>query len=605
MSPTTREERVSTAVDSGREISLDELIEFEVFDMVARGLPEGFGTGFVPLVVCAALLQMLAAPRYLTAWVAGVASVLLIGLVLAWRYRRAAPAPPATRRWRLALFAVVSASGLSWGLAGWLFVPAPWQAEMVVLTLLLSLAAAVLANIGASLPLYMAYVTGALLPTAAARALQGGALNWGISFGALMMLVVLAVFASRLATATRRSLRIGHENRRLAEALALRTREAEQASLAKSRFIAAASHDLRQPVHALGLLLDVLQGQQLNPQAQATAARMAHVFESLDALFESLLDISRLDSGAVAPQRRDFALGPLLADLADEFAAEAQAKGLTLRCRGSDAWVHSDPLLLERMLRNLLANAVRYTARGGIVLGCRRRGEALRIEVWDSGIGIAAPQQAAVFDEFFQVGNAERMRDQGLGLGLAIVRRLGTLLGHPLGLRSWPGRGSVFSIDVPAAPTPARGVATAPQAAPPPQATLQGRKALVVDDDAFARDALANLLGAWGCQTTCCDGAQAVRAVLGASCAAPDVLITDWRLPGDEDGLEVTRLVRQRFGSELPAILVTGDALDDARRMADEHDIVLLHKPVRPAALRAALNARWLPAPPKAVVTPA
>lgn len=445
-------DETSTARPGGGQAALDARIESEVLDMVARGIAEGLGTGFIPLATAALLLQTLAAPPLLTAWVTGVAVVLCAGIVLARRYCREPPTRRDTVCWRLALFALVGASGLSWGLAGWLFVPAPWQAELVVLTLLPSLAAAVLANIGADLSLYVVFVSAIMLPTAVHRLLLGGAVNLGMSIGALVMIFVLSLFAARLAAATRRSLRVAHENRRLADALAERTREAEQASQAKSRFIAAASHDLRQPVHALGLLLDVLQGQQLDSQARATATRMAQVFDALDALFEGLLDISKIDSGAIEPRRCDFALGPLLAALADEFAAEAQAKGLSLRCRGCDAWVHSDPLLLERMLRNLLANAVRYTTQGGIVLGCRRRGESLRIEVWDSGIGIAAQQQAAVFDEFFQAGERPSAGGQGFGLGLAIVRRLGALLGHSIGLRSQPGRGSMFSVELPVAP---------------------------------------------------------------------------------------------------------------------------------------------------------
>ncbi|MBL8351931.1 MAG: hybrid sensor histidine kinase/response regulator [Burkholderiaceae bacterium] len=603
MAALTRDESLTAgAGDAPR--SLDAQIEFEVFDMVARGLAEGLAAGVIPLATTALLLQTLAAPRLLVPWAAGVAAVLGAGLVLAWRYGRAPQVQGDTARWRLALFALVGASGLSWGVAGWLFVPAPWQAELVVLALLLSLAAAVLANIGAELPLYAVFVSAIMLPTAVHRAVLGGAVNLGISVGALVMILVLTLFAARLAAAMRRSLRIAHENRRLADALAERTREAELASQAKSRFIAAASHDLRQPVHALGLLLDVLQGQQLNPQAQATAARMSQVFEALDGLFEGLLDISRLDSGAIEPRRCDFALGPLLAALADEFAAEAQAKGLALRCRGSDAWVRSDPLLLERMLRNLLANAVRYTERGGVLIGCRSRGGSLRIEVRDSGIGIAAAQQAAVFDEFFQVGNTERARGQGLGLGLAIVRRLGALLGHPLTLRSWPGRGSVFGITLPAVVAPAAVATPAPRAADAQAAAWRDRHVLVVEDDAFARDALERLLAAWGCQVSCCADATALRDLLRARAAAPDLLITDWRLPGPEDGLAVVQLLRTRFGGALPACLITGDAVDDARRVEREHGVVLLHKPIRPAALRAALTAQWMPVPGPAVALP-
>ena len=249
----------------------------------------------------------------------------------------------------------------------------------------------------------------------------------------------------------RLSLRMARENQRLARALAGRTREAERLSLAKSRFFAAASHVLRQPVHALGLLLDVLQGQALNAAQQQTAQRVERVLRALDSLFEGLLDMSRLDSDAVEVRVSEFALRPLLLRLADEYRAEAEAKGLRLSCRASFARVRSDPLLLERMLRNLLANALRYTPRGGIVIGARRRGERLAIEVWDSGIGIAGEQLEHIFDEFFQVDHPRRDRGQGLGLGLAIVRRLGALMQHPVGVRSRFGRSSVFSVSVPVA----------------------------------------------------------------------------------------------------------------------------------------------------------
>jgi signal transduction histidine kinase/CheY-like chemotaxis protein len=584
--------------------SLDERVDFEILDHFARS-PQGIASGVVPLTITVVLLRTLAAPPLLWFWALTVALALALGVAMSFAYRRRPRRPGDVARWRRRYLALTGAIGLAWGSAGWLFVPAPWQAEMVVMTLLVGLSAAVLADLGANRSLFVAFVSGALLPTVLHRAVLGGASNLGISLGASVTLLVLTLFASRLAAATRRALRFGHENHRLARTLELRTREAESASRAKSRFVAAASHDLRQPVHALGLLLDVLQGQHLDPQAQATAARMAQVFQALDALFEGLLDISKLDSGAVEPRRNDFALGPLLAALADEFAAAAQAKGLVLRFRGSDAWVHSDPLLLERMLRNLLANAVRYTERGGIVLGCRRRAASLRIEVWDSGIGIAAQHQAAVFDEFFQVGNADRARDQGLGLGLAIVRRLGKLLEHPQTLRSWPGRGSVFGITLPMAVAPAAAVATLAPAASDAQAMpWRGRHALIVEDDGFARDALERLLAGWGCQVTCCASAEAVRDWQRTRRTAPDLLITDWRLPGAEDGLAVVRLVRTRFGSVLPAYLVTGDSVDDARRVEREHGVVLMHKPVRPAALRAAMNAQWRPAPAPVVALP-
>jgi len=580
--------------------SLDEQVELEVLDMVARGLLEGFALGFVPLALVTALLQFVHAPAHLAAWAAIVAIVLALGVMLSAYYRRHPAGSENAAAWRRRLHFVVTASGLTWGAAGYLFVPAPWQVEIIVLALLTSLAAAVLANIGASLSHYLLFVTGALLPTAIHRATLGGATNLALASGALLTAIVLAVFAARLATATRRSLRVGHENRRLAQALEQRTREAERASRDKSRFIAAASHDLRQPVHALGLLLDVLRGQALSPQADTTAARMSQVLDTLESLFTGLLDISRLDSGAIEPRRADFALQPLLDGLVDELEPQAQSKGLALRCRRTDAWVRSDPVLIGRILRNLLANAVRYTERGGILVACRRRRDGWAIEVRDSGVGIALADQAAIFEEFHQVADEGRHGAQrGLGLGLAIVRRLGRLLDHPVSLRSCPGRGSVFRVMVPHAPAQARTSADTQRPLEPRISApgTRARRALVVDDDDHARDALAGWLRAWGCEVTACAGSDDATAAIASLRQAPDMLITDWRLPGAADGLEVVRRVRAAFGSKVAAILITGDALDDARRLARAHGVVLLHKPVRPAALRAALISQGPPVP--------
>ncbi len=596
---------VRPATDGPPPGTLDEQVEWEVLDQFARS-PQGLLAGFVPLALTYVLLRVLAAPPLLLPWALAVALGLGVGIALSFAYRRQPPALTEVARWRRRYVVFTGALGLAWGAAGWLFVPGPWQAEMVILILLAVLSATVLADLGANFSPFVAYVCGATLPTAIGRAWLGGALNLALSLGALATLAVLTLFAARQAATTRRSLRVAHENRRLAQALAERTRQAEQASLAKSRLIAAASHDLRQPVHALGLQLDVLQGQQLNAQAQATAARMAQVLESLDAMFEGLLDLSRLDSGVVKPRHTEFAIGPLLAALADEFSNGAQAKGLALRCRGSAARVRSDRLLLERMLRNLLANAVRYTGRGGIVVGCRRRGAWLSIEVWDSGVGIAPHLHKDVFDEFFQVDSTRRLRDQGLGLGLAIVSRLGALLGHAVELRSRPGRGSVFKVGVPMMPAAATAGAARPAADSPDAlpADLRRRHLLLVEDDVGARDALTGWLTAWGCRVTSCASAEAVDAALGEQACAPDALITDWPLAGGAGGLDLTRRVRQRFGPALPAILITAGALDDARRLADEHAVLLLRKPVRPASLRAALAAQCMPPTPSVGAPP-
>lgn len=565
-----------------------------MFDIVARALPEGFATGALPLGVAAVILAKLDASPYLVLWVLTVMVMLVLGLLFGLHYRRRRPSANAPA-WRVALHLIVAATGLSWGVAGWLFVPAPWQAELFILTLLTSLSAAVLANIGASLSLYVAYITGAMLPSAIYRVMLGGAMNLALCVGAIAMMVVLTLFASRLASATRRSLRVGHENKRLAQALAQRTAEAEQANLDKSRFIAAASHDLRQPVHALGLLLDVLRGQPLDPRAMHTTERLSTVVHSLEALFTALLDISKLDSGSIEQRPARFAVGPMLMMLVNEFTPAAEAKGLALRWRDTAAWVHSDPILLERMLRNLIANAVRYTAHGGVLVGCRRRGNVLRIEVWDSGRGIAPEDQTSIFNEHYQVDAHGRGADRGLGLGLAIVRRLAALLDHPVDVRSRLGRGSVFRVSVPLVEA-AKGLPEPDAAIPPhfdPFASWQGRKVLVVDADQEARAALSSWLSAWGCEVRSFARADAARETMRAQPWQVEVLITDWHPGNGDEGIALSRALR-RDHDALCTILLTDVAPDDVRGLGYANDLIVLEKPVRPAMLRAAMAAIWL-----------
>lgn len=574
--------------------ALDLIIEREIFDLVARGLPEGFAFGILPLALTAILMPVLTDSRHLLPWVIGVGTMLALGLLYGLLYQHHADRWATIGAWRRVLHLQVGMTGLAWGTAGWLFVPAPWQAEMYVLTMLACLSAVVLANIGASLSLYLCFIAGVILPSAIHRIMLGGVMNLALCVGALATILALTVFSSRLAKTTRRSLRIAHENRLLARALEQRTLEAEQANLDKSRFIAAASHDLRQPVHALGLLLDALQEQSLGPRAAHTAQRMASALGSLESLFTGLLDISRIDSGEVTPKRTSFPLGPVLSALVDEYKVLAQAKGIRIQFRATDLWAHSDPMLLERVLRNLIANAVRYTMNGGVLIGCRWRSALVRIEVWDSGIGIAPTHKEAVFAEYFQVSEPAHGRERGLGLGLAIVRRLCLLLDHPVEVQSRPGRGSVFRVSVPISKALKTCEADRQESDSfsAIHATWPGRNALVVDQDAGARDAMSNWLSTWGCQVNAFEDTPSLWASLKPGKYAPDVLIADWHLPGGEGGLGLSHRIRRIYG-DVSVILITADTIDDARRYQSEHNIVLLHKPVRPAVLRAALGALW------------
>jgi PAS domain S-box-containing protein len=355
--------------------------------------------------------------------------------------------------------------------------------------------------------------------------------------------------------------------------------QAERANRAKTRLLAAVSHDLAQPLNAAKLFAHALAPQLAADGRQRQAvANIAGAIGSAEDLLSGLLDISRLDAGGMNPRPQPFALADLLPGLASEFGVLAADKGLALRLVPSSAWVHSDPQLLRRVLQNFLANAVRYTGRGRITLGCRRRGEAVAVEVWDTGPGIAAADQELIFEEFRRLD-----RDgQGLGLGLAIAERIADLLGHPLRLRSWPGRGTVFAIELPrAAPAPA---AVAPPS-PLPVHGLAGR-VLVVDNDADVLRAMQALLEGWNLTVLAArSGSDAMRMALAQP---PDLLLLDYHLDGAETGLLVRARLAQALG-ERPAVIITADHGEGVRLATAAAGAHLLHKPLKPLALRALL----------------
>jgi signal transduction histidine kinase/CheY-like chemotaxis protein len=363
--------------------------------------------------------------------------------------------------------------------------------------------------------------------------------------------------------------------------IAERTVQLARANEAKTRFLAAASHDLRQPMHALALTVGELREAVRSPELAALAQRIDRSVDALEDLLDALLDVSKLDAGAVRPERRAFALQPLLERLADDFAPAAEAKGLRFRVAPTSLWTESDPALLGRCLLNLVANAVRYTREGGIVVGCRRRASEAEIVVADSGIGIAAADQARVFEEFYQAGSPRHDRAGGLGLGLAIVERIVRLLGHAVTLKSRPGRGSVFGVRVPIVPQQPGAPASAE---PDTGAQLTGLRVLVVDDEPDVCAALRGLLERWGCSVeTAASGSEA----LAAGRTSPDLVLCDLRLGDGESGFDVLGRLQARWGAGLQAVIVTADASPERIAEAHARSYPLLRKPVRPAKLRA------------------
>jgi signal transduction histidine kinase/CheY-like chemotaxis protein len=367
-----------------------------------------------------------------------------------------------------------------------------------------------------------------------------------------------------------------------------RTHQLQLANLAKSRFLAAASHDLRQPLHALNLFVAQLHAETDQAERSRVFTRIDAAVAAMNELFNALLDISKLDAGVLTPDVTAFPVERLLKRIEMTFAAAAREKDLRLRVVPSGAWVRSDFILLERILFNLVSNAVRYTTRGGVVVGCRRRVGLLRIEVWDTGVGIPADQRRNIFGEFYQLAESQRDRHSGLGLGLAIVDRLCGLLDHSIEMDSRLGRGSRFSVSAPlSSPLKSPGHRAAPRALAD---RSRSKLIVVVDDDALVLEGMRGVLTSWGCRVVTASSDSAALASLLECQRPPDLIISDYRLAGGRTGFEAIERLRSAFGAQVPAFLISGDTAPERLREASASGFHLLHKPVLPITLRATVN---------------
>lgn len=366
----------------------------------------------------------------------------------------------------------------------------------------------------------------------------------------------------------------------------------EQASRDKTRFLASASHDLRQPLSALVLFLDLLgSDRQLSSQSQNMVLRAHQAANSLSGLLMTLLDISKLDASIVKPNRSSFAVQLLFKEMENEFLPIAQSKGIHLSFVFSSALINSDPVLLGQILRNLISNALRYTAASGrILVGCRHWYGMLSIQVHDTGIGIAPDQHQAIFREFYQVGNKERDRQKGLGLGLAIVQRTAQLLGHGITLRSKPGKGSCFAVTVPMA-RDLMDEGALPFKTETVQAEFdtRGQRIAIIENEEDIRIGMQNVLQSWGCDVVAANSADAIMSMLEHDNVPLTAIITDYGLSESSNGIDAIAALRKRYSTNLPALLITGDTTKETYVAAQDANLTLLYKPVKAEVLRNAL----------------
>ena len=546
--------------------------------------------GFVVLVAWNAV-----APTILFTWASVVVVLRIIVDWLGHLYRQAADRESNARRWGWYYSWAVLPAALAWG-AG-IFLPGLendlWTQMFVALCLTGRSAASMITHAYFPPALYTSAVP--LLGALALRYLTNGS---DISAMAATMWIIVLVYVlsvgHRHARLVISAILLRYENEQLIRELqqtniaeAEARNKAEQASLAKSRFFAAANHDLRQPLHALGLFATTLRNSVMEASKRQLVEQIQQSIDSLETLFDDLLDISRLDAGQVKPRVEHFAASLVFDRIRAAYAPNATEKGLRLQVQRTGLTLFSDPALLFRILSNLVANAIRYTNSGGVLVGVRRRNGKISVEVWDTGIGIPEDQYGKVFEEFYQLNNPERDRRKGLGLGLSTVQRVATLMGCSLTLRSKVGKGTMFAIEVPLGleAQPYTHVLTAEIAVPD---LLANRTIVVVDDEASVRLGMRSLLESWGCHCIAAPGAE--EAIDELNNKKPDFIIADFRLRDNKNGIEAVRTLRAALGDSIPAVVLSGDTAVERLREVSAAGLTMLHKPLKAVRLRALLN---------------
>jgi signal transduction histidine kinase/CheY-like chemotaxis protein len=449
-------------------------------------------------------------------------------------------------------------------------------------------------------PSFYGFVLPALVPLIVRVAWSGDPVHVDTAVVMSVVLGFVLAFGHRVNDVLTQAMAMRYENVDLIDELRAQTRAAldaraaaESANRAKSQLLAAASHDLRQPLHAAGLFVAALATRAVDTVVRALVGRVQSALDALESQFAQLIDLSRLEAGALRAERTRVALAPLFGSLVAEFRPQAELKGIRLVAVGTRLAVDTDPALFARILRNLVANAVRYTRSGGVVIGARRRGERVVVEVVDTGMGIAPEHRARIFEEFFQVRAAGTAspNGRGMGLGLAIVRRLARLLGHDVAVASCPGRGSRFGIAAPRVTGVRVPLRREPAGVTPTGGALAGATVAVVDDDASSVEAMRTLFAAWGATVAGGRDADDALAELAHLERCPDLIVADLRLERDASGLDAVATLRHEMGTRVPALVVSGDTSLPAMQAVRNAGLALLPKPVVPDALAAAAAA--------------
>lgn len=557
--------------------------------------------GLMAVAVFAAVFSALTGPRLaIFLWVALVCAVLMVRLYFLEQNLRVYPAPQYAERqpagnWRY--FAPYTATSVAWGLGPWFLmplgpIPTEWLAVQAVFVS--GLMTGVVPVVAPSRTAPYVWLVPLALGMATRAGVQGGAVGWTLCTYILLYAIVALRFARQQSELLRAGLRSQIEKEELSRQLMAQSHDLERLNTERSRFFASASHDLRQPVHALALFSEALRREVQGTPAQRLADRVVEATQSVSGLLNGLLDISKIDAGAVQPVFAPVAIDQIFLRLSQLYEDRAAAAGLQLRFHPIPCEIVSDADLLLRVLFNFVDNAFKYCERGGVLVSARPRGGRIRLAVWDTGRGIGAEHLSRVFDEFYQVDNLHRDSARGLGIGLAIVRRLAVLLEGEVGLRSAPGRGSVFWIELPLHPSAAaRASAVANVAgAPVPWVASAGAatperplRVLLLDDEAAVCEAMRLWLAPYCAAIHTAQTVDEAGVVVAREGARLDALLVDFRLHGELNGIGATHRLRAQAGRMLPVILITGDTDPVLVREAYDSGLVVMFKPVQPEQL--------------------
>ncbi len=545
---------------------------------------------FVIVCLYSAILTFTAPLLSIAMWFLASTTMIVVTLVLPASYRHAGVTRKNARQYLLYHTLISCVTGMVWGGGASLLtdvdqVLSVFTTSMVVLGVTLGgvppQAAYRRSYVGLATFVMLPYASFLLFWAPWPLSATGG----GILFGYIFFMASSA----RVELATRDAIAV-QQNKALTEQLQAQRDELQKASDDKTRFLAATSHDLAQPLHAQGFFLAALRDKLTEPDHLELLAKIEHSWRGLGNLLDGLVDVSRLDAGAIVADQRMLDLGTLTSRIAGEFSAVASEKGVDLTVECETAIAQTDPILFARVVRNLLSNAIKFTDGGGRVdVSVKAGSERVEVTVSDTGCGIPRDKQDQVFDEYVQLGNRERNREKGLGLGLSIVRRLASLLQIDLSLTSQPGEGAVFRLGVPAASALQVGDQGSEDRRQDDARTVSNLCILIVDDEDAIRSGMATLLSSWGCQVLSAGDGDDAIGLLGDQQTTPDVLLIDRRLRGGETGMDVVERVRDELNEDIPVVLMTGDIAAKPEDFSMP-GVRLLHKPVEPSLVRSILS---------------